>query len=116
MAGEKVFLKNLKKLRLQRGLSQAEMGRAIHVTPQTVYTYEAGKVTPSLPTLLLLADFFQVSTDYLRGRTAFQYPVPDLGDHLVADDDEAALLKLYHAMPAATKRKAQAILRELHGS
>lgn len=63
------FGERLKQLREEHELSQAAVGKAIGVSRYAVYTYEKGKAGPTMDGLILLADFFEVSTDYLLGRT-----------------------------------------------
>lgn len=60
---------NIKKLRMQSGLSQVEFSQKIGVTKQCVSNWENDNVLPSIEMLVCLADFFKVSTDYLLGRT-----------------------------------------------
>lgn len=59
----------LRKCRRARELTQAELGRLLGLSKQTVSGYEAGLRNPDPDTLQRLADIFGVSTDYLLGRT-----------------------------------------------
>ena len=59
----------LRTLRKQRGLSQEQLGQIIGVKRYSIYTYEKGKSCPDMEGLIALADYFQVSIDYLVGRT-----------------------------------------------
>ncbi|WP_199427066.1 helix-turn-helix domain-containing protein [Thermaerobacillus caldiproteolyticus] len=59
----------LKKLRLEKKLTQEELGKRINVTKVSISGYENGNRTPDTETLQKLADFFNVTTDYLLGRT-----------------------------------------------
>lgn len=60
---------NLKKLRNIKGLNQKQVADFLGVTRPTYTRYEAGEREPDKHTLNLLADFFDVSIDYLLGRT-----------------------------------------------
>lgn len=67
-----MFLLNgerLKKLRKEKKLTQTELGSKINVTKVSISGYESGNRSPDTDTLQRLADFFEVSTDYLLGRT-----------------------------------------------
>jgi len=67
-----VFLLNgerLKQLRKEKNLTQSELGNKINVTKVSISGYESGNRTPDTDTLQRIADFFEVSTDYLLGRT-----------------------------------------------
>jgi len=60
------FGEKLRYLRLQRLLSQAELARQLHQITQSYLSYlEAGRKSPSLESVLMIADFFGVTTDYL---------------------------------------------------
>ena len=60
--------KRIKDMRLEKGLSQEELGDLLGVTKVSVCGYENGTRTPSLDTFNLLADVFNTTTDYLLGR------------------------------------------------
>ena len=60
------FLANLRK---ERGILQKELAGHLNVTVATISNYETGVHFPDLHTLIRIADFFQVSTDYLLQRT-----------------------------------------------
>ena len=62
-----VFAERVYKLRAQRGLTQRELGEAIGVSHKTISTIESALRTTSFEKLILLAKFFDVSTDYLLG-------------------------------------------------
>jgi transcriptional regulator with XRE-family HTH domain len=55
-------------LRNTKGYSQAHIAQQINITHQAYSLYETGKRQMNYDTLRLLADFFEVSTDYLLGR------------------------------------------------
>jgi putative transcriptional regulator len=49
---------DVKQLRAARGLSQAELAKAMDVSRQTINSIEKGRYLPSLPLALALARFF----------------------------------------------------------
>lgn len=57
----------LRTLRLQKGMTQVQLGRQIGVTKSTISAYENGERNPSYENLIILAGIFQVSTDFLLG-------------------------------------------------
>lgn len=63
------FPERLRQLREERGVSQAAVGKELKVSRYTVYSYEKGKTDPTLDGLVILADYFDVTLDYLLGRT-----------------------------------------------
>ncbi|MBG9612476.1 MULTISPECIES: helix-turn-helix domain-containing protein [Bacillus] len=56
-------------LRTERNLKQDELGKAIGVNAASVSKFETGLKSPSRETLQRMADFFNVSADYLLGRS-----------------------------------------------
>jgi len=63
------FEERIKMLREKQGLSQEELGKVIGVKRFAIYSYEKGKSYPEAKSLVGLADYFDVSIDYLMGRT-----------------------------------------------
>lgn len=59
----------LKKLRMKKGLRQAEMAEKMGVVLRQYQRYESGEQEPKLAGWIWLADYFQVSLDYLVGRS-----------------------------------------------
>lgn len=64
-----MFGDRLKELRKSQGLTQEDLATAINVSRQSIGNYENYSVYPDLDTLVKIADFFNVSTDYLLCRT-----------------------------------------------
>ena len=62
------MLKNLKMLRNQKGVSQQKLAETIGVSQQSINKYENHNVEPDIYTLISIADYFDVSIDYLVGR------------------------------------------------
>ena len=62
------FSQRIYELRNQRGLSQKELGEAVGLSHKAISTIESGSRSTTIEKLVLLADFFGVSTDYLLGR------------------------------------------------
>ena len=60
--------KRIKNMRLEKGLSQQELGDLLGVTKVSICGYENGTRTPSLETFNLMAEVFNTTTDYLLGR------------------------------------------------
>ena len=59
---------NIRELRKQKRLTQAELAKVMSVSQQTVGAWETGRAIPGSDTLGDLADLFNVSTDYVLGR------------------------------------------------
>jgi len=65
----RMFGKRLSALRKQKGLSQYELADRLGYSRGQIANYEQGKREPDYETLRKIADFFDVTTDYLLGRT-----------------------------------------------
>lgn len=63
------FRDRLRHLRTLAGYSQQDLADIMNVTKQTISQYERGVRKPDQDTLLELCDIFNVSTDYLLGKT-----------------------------------------------
>ena len=88
---------NIKKLRIAHGINQVEFAKILCVTKQCVSNWENDNVVPSIDMLCKIADFFDVSTDYLLGRSEKRVvEVSNLTDeqitHLVSLIDDLTML------------------------
>lgn len=63
------FSNRLKQLRKEKKLKQSDMAELLELTTRHYQQIEYGKVNISTLTLIFLADYFDVSLDYLVGRT-----------------------------------------------
>lgn len=64
-----MFGRKLKELRLEKKINQSELGEIIGISPSTVGMYERDQRFPDKDILGKIADYFEVSVDYLLGRT-----------------------------------------------
>lgn len=71
-----MFQIRLKELRDSHGLSQSDLAKNLHTNQSTVAMWENGTNRPRNATLEKLASFFNVSVDYLLGRTDEKSPAP----------------------------------------
>lgn len=56
-------------LRKQKGLSQADLGKAVGTSGDIIGRYERDEVKPSIEVVIKIADTLEVSIDYLVGKT-----------------------------------------------
>ena len=59
----------LKFLRKERGISQLKLAMDLNMNQNSISRYETGEREADYATLIQLADYFDVSLDYLLGRT-----------------------------------------------
>ena len=64
-----MFGQRILDLRQAARLSQRELSEALHIGQTTISEWERGNKMPGVDTLVQIADYFRVSTDYLLGRT-----------------------------------------------
>lgn len=66
----KDFSEILKELRLEKKVPQKVVAELLGVSDRNIRFYESGEHRPDFDGLLLLADYFNVSIDYLVGRSS----------------------------------------------
>ncbi|KQB82451.1 helix-turn-helix domain-containing protein [Leuconostoc lactis] len=62
-------MKRLRELRLENAETQLDLSVELDFDAQEISRYERGVVLPSLKRLITIADYFDVSIDYLVGRS-----------------------------------------------
>lgn len=93
-----MFSERLKRLRMEKGITQKELADRLHISRSTIAGYESLGKEPDGEKLCALADFFGVSVDYLLGGTDSREPISQTP-----------------APPSAAQRPAEvAITGELH--
>ena len=63
------FCERLKEIRMEKGLTQSQLSIHLKIANTTVMRWESGEIIPSIENLNNLCNFFDVSADYLLGRT-----------------------------------------------
>lgn len=74
-------MNRLKELRLERNKLQSDIGKILGVSDRAVGNYETGKRDMSPETIIILANYFNVSTDYLLGRTDIRNTVNNIDEN-----------------------------------
>lgn len=101
----------LKKLRTQKGLTSEELCAKIGIKGGSYRNYERNDRKPDYDTLVKLADFYGVSTDYILGRPTAQPPTDAL-ERLFTEKSfsalEEELLRKYMELPHEAR---QAVVR-----
>ncbi len=70
---------NLKLARLRKGYTQVYVQMQTGIEQSLISKYESGERVPPTETLMILADFYGTSMDYLMGRTDEDRPYPEPG-------------------------------------
>ena len=76
MRYEMMKFENIRSLRIDQGLTQREVAKVLGISQNTYSQYEIGVLNYPVDAIVKLADFYQVSTDYLLGRTSQKIPYP----------------------------------------
>ena len=90
------FQSILKSLRKSLGLTQDELANKLEVSRSTIGMYESGSREPDYKTLGAIADFFNVSIDYLLGRTN---KTTVLSNHYYLNEDARDVAEFLHKNP-----------------
>ena len=103
------FSKRLRQLRLESGLKQEDLCADLNLSRGIVSAYEHGR-EPSFDTLVALARYFNVTTDYMLGVSQERAPTLDELTSAVTLADKAAS---DHDAPAVTASRITALARSL---
>ncbi len=76
MRTEILRYERIRDLRIDRGLTQADIGKLLHVSQNTYSQYEIGEIRYPLDAVITLAKYYNVSVDYLVGLTDETAPYP----------------------------------------
>ena len=97
-----LFAKTLRKLRMEKGISQSQLGNQLFVDRSTVARWENGSRLPDASTILRLADFLAVDANILLDLEARSEETPGV---IIVDDSKVilseALFVLEEVMPNA---------------
>lgn len=106
---------NLKKLRLERNLSQQKLANNFGITQQAIFNYENGISEPDIYMLKQFADFFHTSVDYIIGYTDNPLPYCDetASPETKSTSNELHHLFLYQQLTPQIQTHIDAIMEEL---
>ena len=92
-----VMVKNLRKLRLYKGISQQQLADILGMSQQSIHQYENHATEPDINTLMQLASFFGTTTDFLIGYTP-QTDNLDSAEELDFSKEELLLVRNYRRL------------------
>lgn len=102
------FGKTLKELRNERNVTQRELAGLVGLSATGYAGYEQGHREPDLKTLVSLAKFFNVSTDYLLGLKDETGCLAETMNFNQLLPEETELIKTYRALPRGKKARVAA--------
>ena len=103
-----MFAQRLKELRNNYGLSQESLAKKLGLAQQTYGHWETGRTQPDQNTLIRLANFFNVTTDYLLGND--QPSVLIINEPEISLEDLELLRKL-KKLPADKREIVDAVIK-----
>lgn len=106
------FKDRLKTLRESRKMSQLQLSKALNVSSGLIAHYETGKRKPSRERMEQIADFFNVSMDYLNGRElgSVYYLDPEVAEMAQEIHDNEGLRILFDTTRNVTKEDLQIVI------
>ena len=103
-------MKNLKKLRTSRHLSQFKLAELFHISLQSVWKYENDLAQPDLELIIAFANYFNTSIDYLVGNTNNPRKYETLSETEL-NEDELAHLRLYRASAPEVRKLSEQMMQ-----
>ena len=98
--------KRLKDLREDADKTQSDIAKLLGTTAQYYGRYEKGEIELPLSRAIQLADYYDISLDYLAGRSLFKHETS-------LNDDEERLLKYWRSLSERSKGKIDYHIEEL---
>lgn len=103
----------LSELRKDHRMTQNDLAKALFVTVGTISNYETGTHFPDIEKLLLLADFFNVSTDYLLGRCKSDLSLDVFDEVLVGERTVRGIIQDLRSLTPDRKRTLVNVLSDM---
>jgi transcriptional regulator with XRE-family HTH domain len=119
--GMKEIAERLKSLRLGVGFSQAQVAKILGVEQSTINRYEHDVGMPQHKRLLRYADYFDVSLDYIYGRTdnpqgkLYEYDPDALKGKFAERDELERFIEFCFEPGTAGNEKLKAVLVDMLG-
>lgn len=110
----KTFADRLTLLREDSILYQKALAKALNVTTGTISNYENDVHSPDLETLVKIADYFDVSADYLLGRTSSKLSVNCFSEQYTRNTTIDDLIRMAKQLPPETREALIQILITMH--
>ncbi len=106
------MLKNIRLLRMRSNMSQQQLADVINVSQQSINKYENHDVEPNIETLCAIADYFNVSVDFLVGRTDVERK-NEKTEFCQLNSAEKALIDKIRTLSPSDRELVSAVIRRL---
>lgn len=110
-----MFHERLKRLRKERNLTQQDMADFLGITRQGYAKYENGQAETDLETLKKLANFFNVTTDYLIGNVDNEPDIDSMTDKEIDEEIKEIMkdLNVWYKDEPEDKKEKLKMLRKI---
>ena len=102
------MVKNLKNLRIKKGLSQQQLADILGISQQSVNKYENHNIEPDISTLSSMAVLFNTSVDYLIGHSTIDHVIENVEKYDL-NDKESILIDNYRKLLPREKESIELI-------
>lgn len=109
----RTFGEILVELRESKRMTQCQLAKIIHVTPGTISNYEKGVHYPDVEKLTDLADFFDVSVDYLLGRCESELSPDALMETVVEGKTVGEVIQSLQRLPNDRRNALLLVLEDM---
>ena len=104
-----IFRDRLKELRVQTKLSQAQLSTRLGYGKSTLGAWELGRTQPGIEGLITLANYFNVTVDYLIGKSDFSV-TPQHQNMMEVFPYERQVIKAYRALAPSQQEMVSRML------
>jgi len=104
-----VYGKVIASLRKEMKMNQHELADRLKISKSSISMYETEKRAPDINTIICLADFFDVSVDYLLGTTAERVRAEE--QLILSSENEKDLIQRYRNLNAQGKAEILGYIR-----
>ena len=100
-------------LRQDNGMTQRQLGEILSVTSGTISNYENGVHLPDIEKVIILADYFHVTADYLLGRTSSSVSPEMLQNQIINRKTLADLIDAFTKLPSNRQQALGLIISDM---
>ncbi len=103
----------LAELREERGLTQIELAKTLHISNSSVSAYEKNQRIPNIEVLIAFAEIFDVTTDYLLGRASRSFTPSILTKKFTQNTTYGFILESLDVLDNNQKNSAAVIISDM---
>lgn len=96
------MVKNLKRLREEKGITQKQLALTLGISQQAINKYENERAEPDVKNLIILAEYFNTSIDYLVGYSDVNHKVEELTEYSMSNS-EIKVMEGYRSLESSNK-------------